>query len=188
MSYNQFTRPKHVGVSFVGCLAEAFEESGTVESGIVEAGALGAESLKAQALIELLKPDADTQALATYEHYAWHDYAAITRHRHGSGDAEWIGTLLPHKAMKAVLAEAVRNAGIDGPAQRLAGTVTVREGDNSLGEHVTYLLNYSPEPVQIPSPVEGESLIGHAHAEAGTHICEGDPLEIAPWDLAILVR
>ncbi len=75
MSYNQFTRPKNVPVVFSGALE-------------------GTPDTEALSLIELLKADEGTEVLASYGHYAWKDYAAITRHAFGKGTAEWIGTLL----------------------------------------------------------------------------------------------
>ena len=69
MSYNQFTRPKNVPVVF---------------SGVLE----GTPDTEALSLIELLKADEGTEVLASYGHYAWKDYAAITRHAFGKGTAE----------------------------------------------------------------------------------------------------
>ena len=117
MSYNQFTRPKNVPVVFSGAL------EGTPDTG-------------ALSLIELLKADEGTEVLASYGHYAWKDYAAITRHAFGKGTAEWIGTLLAPDAIRAVMREAVGNAGIEYAGLPLAGTITVRQGFNEAGESV----------------------------------------------------
>ncbi len=93
MTYSQFTRPNgHVSVEFAGTLAKT-------------------ASSDAQALIELLNADADTEVLAAYGHYAWKDYAAVTRHAFGKGDAEWIATLLDADTIRAVMREAVEHAG-----------------------------------------------------------------------------
>ena len=76
MTYNQFTRPNgHVSVEFAGTLAKT-------------------PASDAQALIELVTPFDGTDVLASYGHYAWKDYAAVTRHGFGKGDAEWLATLL----------------------------------------------------------------------------------------------
>ena len=64
LTYNQFTRPKgRVPVRFGSSAALA-----------------GVADTQAEALIELLKADADTEVLAYYGHYAWQEYAAVTRH------------------------------------------------------------------------------------------------------------
>ena len=183
MTYNQFTRPKNVPVEFAGPLA-------------------GTQSTEAQSLIELLDAAEGTQVLASYGHYAWKGYAAITRHAFGKGDAEWIATLLDADAIREVLREAVTHAGVDGAGAGLAGTLTVRQGVNTKGETVTYLLNYSAEPVVVASPVAGdvvvapevigrdgeldETVTAGVALKAGSQVAVGDELEIGPWNLAVI--
>ncbi|KAA8830126.1 beta-galactosidase [Bifidobacterium tissieri] len=201
MSYNQFTRPKgRVGVAFAdGMLGE------DVAAGDVAAGG----AVRAEALIELLKvmPKAGTEVLARYDHYAWKDYAAVTRHAFGDqgGWGEWIGTMLDASTMRAVLREAVVASGIASDADvaaamSLAGTVTVRRGENAAGESVTYLLNYSPEPVRVPSPAAGTVLVGgsrvatdgsavddpSAGPAVGTALRAGEEIVVGPWNLAVI--
>ena len=184
MTYSQFTRPKNVPVEFAGPLA-------------------GVRPVEAKSLIELLDAADGTEVLASYGHYAWKGYAAITRHAFGKGDAEWIATLLDADAIREVLREAVDHAGIAGAGTGLAGTLTVRQGVNTKGETVTYLLNYSAEPVVAASPVAGEVVVAPeaigrsgeldeaANAgialKAGSRVAEGDKLEIGPWNLAVIV-
>ena len=183
MTYNQFTRPKNVPVEFAGPLA-------------------GTQPTEAQSLIELLDAAEGTQVLASYGHYAWKGYAAITRHAFGKGDAEWIATLLDADAIREVLREAVTHAGVDGAGAGLAGTLTVRQGVNTKGETVTYLLNYSAEPVVVASPVAGdvvvapevigrdgevdETVTAGVALKAGSQVAVGDELEIGPWNLAVI--
>ena len=100
MTYNQFTRPNgHVSVEFAGALE-------------------GVPSTQALSLIELVAPADGTEVLATYGHYAWKDYAAVTRNTFGKGSAEWIATLLDAESIRAVMREAVEYAGVAGAALR----------------------------------------------------------------------
>ena len=184
MSYNQFTRPKNVPVVFSGALE-------------------GTPDTEALSLIELLKADEGTEVLASYGHYAWKDYAAITRHAFGKGTAEWIGTLLAPDAIRAVMREAVGNAGIEYAGLPLAGTITVRQGFNEAGESVTYLLNYSAEPATFASPVSGEVVVAPVTIatdgtvdptvefagapKAGDTVETGTDLTVGPWNLAVVV-
>lgn len=184
MSYNQFTRPKNVPVVFSGALE-------------------GTPDAEALSLIELLKADEGTEVLASYGHYAWKDYAAITRHAFGKGTAEWIGTLLAPDAIRAVMREAVGNAGIEYAGMPLAGTITVRQGFNEAGESVTYLLNYSAEPATFASPVSGEVVVAPVTIgsdgtvdptvtfagapKAGDKVETGAGLTVGPWNLAVVV-
>lgn len=206
MYYQFFTRPNAVPL--------AFDADGALgRAGFGLAGAQGGESrpresrLQAQALIELLDVSnpaisADTEVLARYDHYAWKRYAAITRHAFGSGDAEWIGTILDADTLRAVIREAADNAGVTGVGRSLAGAITVREGINALGEHVTYLLNYSAEPVAVAAPATGDLLLTR-EAAAGTGtgtgvedggekdrpgaVSLGDEVTIAPWGVQVIV-
>ena len=184
MTYNQFTRPNgHVSVEFSGLLA-------------------GTPSTDAQALIELLDAGEDTEVLAGYGHYAWKDYAAVTRHAFGKGDAEWIATLLDADSIREVMREAVDHAGVAGCGAALAGKVAVRQGVNAKGETVTYLLNYSADEVTVASPVAGDVVVapvviatdgtvdGEATSgvalKAGDVVKVGDELTIGRWNLAVI--
>lgn len=184
MTYNQFTRPNgHVSVEFSGPLA-------------------GTPSTDAQALIELLDAGEDTEVLAGYGHYAWKDYAAVTRHAFGKGDAEWIATLLDADSIREVMREAVDHAGVAGCGAALAGKVAVRQGVNAKGETVTYLLNYSADEVTVASPVAGDVVVapvviatdgtvdGEATSgvalKAGDVVKVGDELTIGRWNLAVI--
>lgn len=191
MTYNQFTRPKQVPVVFSDASALA-----------------GTPTTAASALIELVRPAEGTETLASYGHYAWRDYAAVTRHAFGEGSAEWIGTMLDAHAMRAVLREAATYAGVSSAGVALAGTVTVRQGHNPAGQMVTYLLNYSAEPVRFVSPVAGEvvvapvaigsdgtvdtavddsAVVPEGAPCAGDQIAVGDELAIGRWNLAVII-
>lgn len=199
--YNQFTRPRSVDVRFTAEYAGSTVD--TKNDAAVDAAQHGGNSVvEAQALIELLTPAQDTTVLAYYDHYAWRDYAAITRHTFGKGDAQWIGTLLDSDAMREVLREAVTHAAVlDQAIAALHGAVTVRQGINEQGQHVTYLLNYSAQPVTFAVPVSGEVLVGGvrvvtegtaiadeaAGPAAGSVLTAGDCITLGPWNLAIVV-
>ena len=109
------------------------------------------DDLAAQRFMELLQPDG-AEVLASYDHPAWGDYAAITRHRSGAGTAMHLGTMAGPALLREVLALAARDAGLWDWSQDLAGVVTVRRGVNAAGRHVTYFLNYSGDPVQLRQP------------------------------------
>jgi beta-galactosidase len=83
--------------------------------------------------------------------------------------------------LRAALTLAVRDAGIADWAQDLAGTVSVRRGTNAAGNAVTYLLNYSADPVTVAAPVAGRSVLAD-----GAAVTAGDALTIGAWDLVVL--
>ncbi|MBF9690791.1 beta-galactosidase [Bifidobacterium dentium] len=185
MTYNQFTRPNgHVSVEFAGALE-------------------GVPSTQALSLIELVTPADGTEVLATYGHYAWKDYAAVTRNTFGKGSAEWIATLLDAESIRAVMREAVEYAGVAGAGTALAGRIAVRRGTNTQGETVTYLLNYSASDVTIASPVPGEVVVApvviasegeidevataDVALKAGDAVAIGDELKIGRWNVVVIV-
>ena len=185
MTYNQFTRPNgHVSVEFAGALE-------------------GVPSTQALSLIELVAPADGTEVLATYGHYAWKDYAAVTRNTFGKGSAEWIATLLDAESIRAVMREAVEYAGVAGAGTALAGRIAVRQGTNTQGETVTYLLNYSASDITIASPVPGEVVVApvviasegeidevataDVALKAGDAVAIGDELTIGRWNVVVIV-
>lgn len=176
MTYNTFTCPQNVPLAFRGPLDSV-------------------QPTDSQALIELINPGSDTEVLASYDHYAWNKYAAITRHAYGSGDAEWIGTLVDAASMRKILAEAADNAGVSGLGRGLAGRISLRTGTNSLGERVTYLLNYSADPVTLSSPVSGSLLLGGAdktgqaspELSALPSCAQGDTITVDRWGVQIIL-
>jgi beta-galactosidase len=188
MSYGQFTRPRDVGLRPTGM--DDPHDSGLVrDSG-------------SNAIIELVNADDDTTVIASYDHYAWGDYSAITRHAFGRGWAQWIGTRLDAPAMTAVLGQAVRSAGLRPTGMGLSGTVSVREGINGAGEKVTFLFNYSARTVRFDSPAGGEVVIapetispsgevvpgprsGSAMRLADA-VVRGERLELGSWGLAVI--
>ena len=174
---------------------------------IVGASGAGKTTLL-QILGTLERPDSGsvtydgTDVLASYGHYAWKNYAAVTRHGFGKGDAEWIATLLDADTIRAVLREAVEHAGIADAGTALAGQVTVRRGTNARGEQVTYLLNYSADEVTIDSPVSGdvvvapvvvgtdgtvdESATAAIALKEGSKVEVGDRLTIGRWNVVVI--
>ncbi|WP_018142992.1 beta-galactosidase [Alloscardovia criceti] len=178
MSYNQFTRP---------------DGAVTVSGSVVQ-------TFNAEALIELLKPSEGTEVLASYDHYAWDSYAAVTRHAFGKGDAQYIATLPTADATREILREAVQHAGIEVAGADLAGIITVRQTITPEGKTATYLLNYSAEEKTFASPVSGEVLVAPeiigqdgklagqaAPLTAGTNVQQGESITIGRWNLAVIL-
>lgn len=193
MSYNQFTKPHNVGIA----LKQATQHTSEFP----------VNTPQASALIELLKVQPSTQVLASYQHYVWNGYAAITTHDFGEGSAQYLGTILDGDTMRYVLRAAVEDAKIESAGLRVSGQISVRQGSNDAGETVTYLLNYSGKPVFFSSPVNGKVLIepkvfaldgtvdvkatGKALADsglnAGSKVRLDEPVSLGPWSVAVLI-
>ena len=86
ISYQQFTFPKNAGLS----------------GSIINGTAKGAdEKAEAKVFMELLMPQ-EAEVLASYDHYNWKEYAAITKNHYGKGTAIYIGCMTDNNTLKAV--------------------------------------------------------------------------------------
>lgn len=181
MTYNQFTRPENVKIDWNGT-------------------PLDGEHM-AQTLMELPCADADTQVLARYDHYVWKDYPAVTRHQFGSGTAQWIATITDPELTRAILAQAVQDAGIPRPGAALPEHIAMRQGVNQRGQTVTYLLNYSGKDASLTAPVEGDVVVEPVtiHTDgtrgecevpqlrAGSHVHLGQHIHLPAWNVVAIV-
>ena len=61
--------------------------------------------------MELVKPEG-ADVLVSYDHYAWKDYAAVTRNHYGKGIAQYLGCKTSEKYLQKLLADAMKEAGI----------------------------------------------------------------------------
>ena len=125
--YDQFTFPKNVGLS-----GEVIPDGSRPEAKI---------------FMELLVPGG-ADVLASYDHYNWKDYAAITRNHYGKGQAVYIGCMTDEDTLKAVYKAVFPLANVEIPEYQYP--VIVRKGTNDLGKIVRYFLNYSAVELEMP--------------------------------------
>lgn len=123
--YDQFTFPKNVGLS-----------GETIPNGA-----------EAQIFMELLVPES-AEILATYDHYNWKAYAAITRNHYGKGQAVYIGCMTDEDTLKAVYKAVLMQANVEIPEYQYP--IIVRKGTNNFGKTVRYFLNYSAVELEVP--------------------------------------
>ena len=149
ISYQQFTFPKNTGLS------------GSIINGIAKGAD---EEAEAKVFMELLMPQ-EAEVLASYDHYNWKEYAAITKNHYRKGTAIYIGCMTDDNTLKAVLTEAFNSAEVEIP--EYSWPVIVRKGTNDLGKCVRYILNYSAEEQNVvyhgADGTELSSEIGRAH-------------------------
>ena len=143
ISYQQFTFPKNVGLtgSIIGenSMSEIDGKNVTKETADVSVAS-------AKVFMELLMPQ-EAEVLASYDHYNWKEYAAITKNHYRKGTAIYIGCMTDDNTLKAVLAEALNSAEVEIP--KYSWPVIVRKGTNDLGKCVRYILNYSAEEQSV---------------------------------------
>lgn len=158
--YHEFTVPVNVGIT-----GDDFE--------------LGQEDREARLFMELLESEG-AEIIASYDHYAWKKYAAITRNTYGDGICYYLGCMTTANYLKALLTDILVEKGLWTWKQEYAFPLIIREGRNMAGKKVTYFLNYAKEPVSFICPVDGLELTGMKKTAAG------EKLEVEPWNLLIV--
>ena len=163
ISYQQFTFPKNTGLS------------GSIINGTAKDSD---EKAEAKVFMELLMPQ-EAEVLASYDHYNWKEYAAITKNHYGKGTAIYIGCMTDDNTLKAVLTEALNSAEVEIP--EYSWPVIVRKGINDLNKCVRYILNYSAEEQNvIYHGANGTELFSEESVQ------DGDTVTVLPWNLKIV--
>ena len=163
ISYQQFTIPKNTGLS----------------GSIINGTAKGAnEKAEAKVFMELLMPQ-EAEVLASYDHYNWKEYAAITKNHYGKGTAIYIGCMTDDNTLKAVITEALNSAEVEIPEYNWP--VIIRKGSNDLGKCVRYILNYSAEEQNVVyHGANGTELF------SGEAVQDGETVTVSPWNVKIV--
>lgn len=128
--------------------------------------------------MELLRPDAGTEVLRTYDHPAYAGYAAATYHRWGKGGAAYLGAMFEPAALDVLLEKLLPRMGIALRAERWP--LVVKEGTNDAGRTVRYLLNYSAAEAAAAAPFACTELL------TGQRYAAGAAVPLAGWGVAIL--
>ena len=163
ISYQQFTFPKNTGLS------------GSIINGTAKDSD---EKAEAKVFMELLMPQ-EAEVLASYDHYNWKEYVAITKNHYGKGTAIYIGCMTDDNTLKAVLTEALNSAEVEIP--EYSWPVIVRKGINDLNKCVRYILNYSAEEQNvIYHGANGTELFSEESVQ------DGDTVTVLPWNLKIV--
>jgi beta-galactosidase len=103
-------------------------------------------------------------------------YAAVTRNEFGKGTLTYEGTFLSDELQRALVADAVKRAGIAAP--EMPAGVKMRQGYNAKGETVRFYLNFSGQRQTVAA--EGESLLDGRTVKG--------PLALEPWGVAVVVK
>ena len=156
VTYHQFTFPKDVGLS----------------------GTIAHKESEAKVFMELLIPK-EAEVLASYKHYNWNEYAAITRNHYGKGTAVYIGCMTDDETLKAVITAALSESGVEIPEEKYP--VIIRSGINDLGKKIRYFFNYSSEEQEVLYAFkDGKELLTDGRIRAQS------VLKIPAWDVKII--
>ena len=162
--YDQFTFPKNVGLTGE-VIPKKTDQKGNAHPA-------------AKVFMELLVSEG-AEVLASYEHYNWKDYAAITRNHYGKGQAVYIGCMTDEETLKSVYKAVLPEAGVEIPEYHYP--IIVRKGLNDLGKTVCYFLNYSGMELEMPYDYKnGIELLENTAVENGT------ALQMPAWGVKIV--
>ena len=132
--------------------------------------------------MELLNPEG-AKVLASYDHYNWKRYAAITQNQYGKGTATYLGCHVSNEMLREILSDILKKIGLWGQEQEVSFPVIIKKGINDFGKEIRYYLNYSPQVQEVKyCGNEAKDLL------TGDKIYEGQTLRIEPWNLRILER
>lgn len=140
---------------------------------------LDKEERKAGLFMELLEPRG-AQVVASYDHYIWKRYAAVTRNKCGKGECFYLGCMTSTEWLKALISSIWKEKGLWDWKQEYAFPLVITESINEQGKKLTWFLNYSKEAQVCKCPADGTELFSGEKAEAGTE------LRVKPWDMLIL--
>ena len=161
---DQFTFPKNVGLTGEVILKKTDQK--------------GNAHPAANVFMELLVSEG-AEVLASYEHYNWKDYAAITRNHYGKGQAVYIGCMTDEETLKSVYKAVLPEADVEIPEYHYP--IIVRKGLNDLGKTVCYFLNYSGMELEMPYDYKnGIELLENTAVENGT------ALQMPAWGVKIV--
>lgn len=158
IKYHQFTFPRNVKLS--GTLADT-----------------GADN-EVKTFMELLVPEG-AEVLASYDHYNWKDYAAVTKNHYGKGTAVYLGCRMADRVLESLFESLLTESGMEVVKEKFP--VIVRKGVNEAGNTVWFYLNYSAEEREAAYEFgDGTELL------SGERVESGQTFSVQPWNLRIV--
>lgn len=158
VTYNQFATPQNVYLKGAVCSE--------------------VQDLSVSVFLEALKPTTSS-VLASYDHYNWQRYAAITQNQYGKGTALYMGCMVSDEMLEKLLARFLKEAEITISKEHFP--LIIREGTNQFGKRIRYLLHYAADSCEyIFDASSGMELLSSRTLQ------KGDVLTLGPWDVKIL--
>ena len=159
LSYDQFTYPKNVTVTYKEKTSDARE------------------------WMELVTCDT-AASLVDYGHDVWNRYCAVAKNNYGKGHTLYLATLFDVEVLMEILSDFFREIALSEPQKlpfEASYPVCVKQGINEEGAAILYFLNYSAKPQTI------RNIAGNAkELITGQDIEKDATFELEPWDVAIL--
>lgn len=164
------------------CLGISYSHFTVPEKVQLSSGKYHCQKREVSWFMELLNPEG-AEVLASYDHYNWKRYAAITQNQYGKGTAMYLGCHVSNEMLREILSDILKRIGLWGQEQEVPFPVIIKKGINDFGKEIRYYLNYSPQVQEV-------KYYGNEAKDLLTEdkIYEGQTLRIEPWNLRILER
>lgn len=131
--------------------------------------------------LELLTPAPKTEALASYDHQYWGEYAAITHNNYGKGTATYLGCYPEKEVIKEVYRKVFKKAELWSKEQDISFPLITKKGVNKEGKTIRYYFNYSAEKITFNYPHQrGKELLN------GKDIKTDSELKLNDWGFVII--
>ena len=157
--YDQFTYPKDVKVSF-----------GDKESILVE-------------WMEIVNCDS-AETIVSYDHPIWSKYAAVTLNSYGKGKAMYIASMFDEAVLERIFEEFFTRISFKEKEKITIDArypVCIKQGTNSYGKKIVYLLNFSSDKQEVSLPkMKGKELISNEEVN------ENSKITLEPFGVAVL--
>lgn len=179
-SFKSFVSNEHLSVyhdKHPHILNECF---GITYNQFTEPGKATIDGNKVEYWAELLNLEG-AESLYNYEHKYWSKYSAITKNKYGQGYAYYIGCYINKEIIKEIYINAFKTADLLKDIPKVSWPVIIRNGENSKGNKLHYVLHYSEENNILKCPYDNvkDILTGKCYKK-------DDIISLHDWDVKIL--
>ena len=179
-SFKSFVSDEHLSVYHhkqPHILHEAF---GISYNQFTEPGKITLDGKKVEYWAELLNLEG-AESLYKYEHKYWGKYSGITRNKFGKGHAYYVGCYTEKELLKEIYKKAMEDAELVDEIPAVEWPIVIKNGENSLGKKLHYILHYSQENNELNCPYDNvnDILTDKVYKK-------GDVISLHDWDVIIL--
>lgn len=118
--------------------------------------------------------------LVRYDHHTFGTFPAVVTQAYGKGRVTYVGTLPNAELGRSIADWVLESAGIEALGASLPEPVRVTTARGPEGDKLTFVSNWSHEPMSVPAPQSGRDLL------TDEEIAAGADLGLAAWDIRII--
>lgn len=179
-SFKSFVSDEHLSVYHHKQPHILYEAFGISYNQFTEPGKITLDGKKVEYWAELLNLEG-AESLYKYEHKYWGKYSGITRNKFGKGHAYYVGCYTEKELLKEIYKKAMEDAELVDEIPAVEWPIVIKNGENSLGKKLHYILHYSQENNELNCPYDNvnDILTDKVYKK-------GDVISLHDWDVIIL--